>query len=100
MMTGEWGLLAECDRMVESIRSRIADLKEEAGLADSVKKRAAMLARELQYRNDSDSTPSVFSTQTVMPVPQQSANGRRSSDAPIKVNVLADEYWDLGRYLR
>ena len=90
----------ECDRLVENIRSRIADLKEESGLADLVKKRAGMLSKELQYGNDSDSAPSVFSVQSVMPVPAQSENGRRSTDAPIRVNVLADDYWDLSRYLR
>ena len=89
----------ECDRMVESIRARIADLKEESCLADLVKKRAAMIAKDLKYRNDSDSIPSVFSTQLIMPSPIKSENGRRSTDAPISVNVIADDYWDLGRYL-
>ncbi|MGD8324550.1 MAG: hypothetical protein PVF50_09295 [Gammaproteobacteria bacterium] len=90
----------ECDRMVESIRSRIADLKEETQLADLVKKRAAMIAKELKYRDDSDSMPSAFSVPQIMPSLTHEKGGRRETDAPIRVNVIADDYWDLSRYLR
>jgi hypothetical protein len=90
----------ECDRMVDTIRARIADLKEEARLPDIVKSRAAQISRELEYRNDSDSVPTVVSVQTIMPSAGQPDNNRRSSDAPIKINVLADDYWDLTQYLR
>ncbi len=90
----------ECDRMVESIRSRIADLKEETQLADLVKKRAAMIVRELTYANDSDSLPSAFSVPQIMPSLNDDRNGRRGSDAPIKVNVISEDYWDLSRFLR
>ncbi len=37
----------ECDRMVENIRIRIADLKEEANLHGLVKQRVALIAKEL-----------------------------------------------------
>ena len=90
----------ECDRMVENIRTRIADLKEEGRLADFVKKRAAMLSKELKYTNDSDAAPSSFSTQIIMPSPNLEGEGRRSSDAPLSVNVVSDDYWDLSRYFR
>jgi hypothetical protein len=95
-----FGNRRECDRMVENIRSRIADLKEETQLADQVKKRAAMIIRELSYRDDSDSLPSVFSVPQIMPSLTVDNNGRRGSDAPIKVNVISDDYWDLSRFLR
>lgn len=90
----------ECDRMVENIRSRIADLKEETRLADLVKKRAAMIVRELDYRNDTDSRPGPFSVPKIAPSINQDNNGRRGTDAPIKVNVMTDDYWDLSRFLR
>ena len=90
----------ECDRMVESIRSRIADLKEETQLADLVKKRAAMIARELKYRDETDSRPSAFSVPLIMPSLNDDKNGRRGADAPIKINVIADDFWDLSGYLR
>jgi predicted nuclease with TOPRIM domain len=95
-----FGKRRECDRMVENIRSRIADLKEETQLADLVKKRAAMIARELTYRNESDSLPSAFCIPQIKPSLNHENNGRRGSDAPIKVNVISDDYWDLSRYLR
>jgi hypothetical protein len=86
--------------MVESIRGRIADLKEETRLADIVKIRAATIAKDFDYRSESDTSPNVFSVQTIVAVPGEAGDDRRSSDAPIKVNVLADDYWDLSRYLR
>ena len=90
----------ECDRMVESIRGRIADLKQEDGLADVVRQRAAMLRKDLQYRNDTDASPTPFSTPTIAPLIDDKHLARRSTDAPVHVNVLADDYWDLSRYLR
>lgn len=90
----------ECDRMVENIRSRIADLKEDSKLADVVRKRAALIAPELKYRDDTDSMPSAFCVPQISPSLSHSSNGRRDTDAPIKVNVIADDYWDLSRFLR
>jgi hypothetical protein len=96
----KFGDRRECDRMVESIRSRIADLKQESGLADLVRQRAAMLAKEMQYRNENDPVPSPFSTPTIAPLIDDKHLARRSTDAPVHVNVLADDYWDLSRFLR
>lgn len=96
----KFGDRRECDRMVESIRSRIADLKHETGLADLVRQRAGMLAKELQFRNDSDAAPTPFSTPTIAPLIDDKHLARRSTDAPVHVNVVADDYWDLSRFLR
>ena len=90
----------ECDRMVESIRGRIADLKQEERLADVVRQRAAMLSKDLQYRNENDAVPTPFSTPTIAPLIDDKHLARRATDAPVHVNVLADDYWDLSRYLR
>jgi hypothetical protein len=90
----------ECDRMVESIRGRIADLRESSTLADQVRQRAAVLAKELKYRNDSDTMATPFSTPMIMPALGLDSKGRREADAPIAVNVIADDYWDLSRFLR
>jgi len=89
-----------CDRMVESIRAMIADLKADTRLADVVKARAAMIAKDFEYRNASDSTPNVSCVHTIVPVSCHVDNKRRSTDAPIRLNVLADDFWDLSRYLR
>jgi hypothetical protein len=90
----------ECDRLVESIRSRIADLKEESRLADLVRKRSALIARDLRFPNESDSLPSAFSVPEIAPSLDQEQQGRRGSDKPIRVNVIADDFWDLSRFLR
>lgn len=90
----------ECDRMVESIRGRIADLKQDEGLADQVRQRAAMLSKELKYRNDTDAVPTPFSTSTIAPLIDDKHLARRATDAPVHVNVLADDFWDLSRYLK
>jgi DNA repair exonuclease SbcCD ATPase subunit len=90
----------ECDRMVESIRGRIADLKQEEKLADLVRQRAGMLSKELQYRNANDAVPTPFSTPTIAALIDDKHLARRSTDAPVHVNVLADDYWDLSRFLR
>ncbi|HMB71928.1 MAG TPA: hypothetical protein VKQ06_00035 [Gammaproteobacteria bacterium] len=89
----------ECDRMVESIRSRIADLKAESKLAELVRQRAARISTELQYRSETDTVPGVFSLNRIMPSANAKRYGRRSADAAIEVNVLADDYWDLSRHL-
>ena len=48
----------DCDRMVERIRERIDELKQQKTLADQVKKRADQLLTEMKYRNETDSVPS------------------------------------------
>ena len=89
----------ECDRMVEHIRSRIADLKEETNLAAIVKSRVETISSSLSYAKDTDTIPTVFSLQQVPQVTGEGHNRRRSTDVPIDVNVLVDDYWDISRYL-
>ena len=90
----------ECDRLVESIRSRIADLKEASQLPDLVRKRSAMIVRDLKFPNESDSLPSAFSVPEIRPSLDQEQQSRRGADAPIRINVIADDFWDLSRFLR
>jgi hypothetical protein len=96
----KFGDRRECDRMVECIRDRIADLKQQKNLAELVKQRASFLARELAYRNETDVVPTAFSTTAIKSLPTTDNKGRRDSDLPLRINVIADDYWDLGGYLR
>lgn len=100
----KFGERRECDRMVERIRERIEDLKQQKTLADLVKKRADQLLTEMRYRNDTDSVPSIDCVQLISRTAgvQASENemNRRASDAPLRVNVLADDYWDLLSVMR
>jgi hypothetical protein len=100
----KFGDRRDCDRMVERVREKIEELKQQKSLADHVKKRADVLLAELKYRNDTDSVPTVDCLQLIVraPAAQSSENepARRSSDVPLRINVLADGYWDLLDILR
>ena len=100
----KFGDRRDCDRMVERVREKIEELKQQKTLADHVKKRTDQLLTEVKYRNDTDSVPTVESVQLVSRVAAGQANdaelARRVSDAPLRINVLADDYWDLLDVLR
>jgi len=100
----KFGDRRDCDRMVERIREKIEELKQQKTLADQVKKRADQLLTEMKYRNDTDSVPTIECLQLISRSPgvQASDNdlARRASDAPIRINVLADDYWDLLAVMR
>jgi hypothetical protein len=99
----KFGDRRDCDRMVERIRERIEELKQQKTLADQVKKRADQLLGSAKYRSDNDSVPAVECTEAIERVAGQSTEQdltRRASDAPLRVNVLADDYWDLFSVLR
>ena len=100
----KFGDRRDCDRMVERVREKIEELKQQKALADRVKKRADQLLTEVKYRNETDSVPTIESVQLI----SRTAGGqgadndlaRRESDAPLRINVLADNYWELVDILR
>ena len=100
----KFGDRRDCDRMVEWIREKIEELKQQKTIADQVKRRTDLLLTEIKYRNDTDSVPGVDSLQLISRNPGVQANelelARRASDAPLRTNVLADDYWDLLSVLR
>lgn len=99
----KFGDRRDCDRMVERVREKIEELKQQKTLADQVKRRTDVLLTEVKYRNETDSIPSVDSVQLVSRNAGMQANEdltRRASDAPLRVNVIADDYWDLMSVMR
>jgi DNA repair exonuclease SbcCD ATPase subunit len=100
----KFGDRRDCDRMVERIREKIEELKQQKTLADNVKKRTDLLLAEVKYRGDNDSVPMLECLQLVSRSPGVQASelemSRRASDAPLRINVLADDYWDLLSILR
>jgi hypothetical protein len=100
----KFGERRECDQLVERIRERIEELKQQKTLADQVKRRADQLLTEMRYRNDTDSVPNVDCLQMISRTPGVQASehelARRASDAPLRVNVLADDYWELLSVMR
>jgi hypothetical protein len=90
-----------CDQMVERIRERIEQLNGDKQLADRIKLRADVLINEVRYRHDSDSTPM---REGVAEIAQRVGAGARRDpgrpeEAPLRINVLEDDFWDLSTVL-
>ncbi len=100
----KFGDRRDCDRMVERIREKIEELKQQKTFADQVKRRTDLLLAEVKYRNESDSVPAIESLQMINRTPAAQASeldmARRTSDAPLRINVVADGYWDLLSVMR
>ena len=100
----KFGDRRDCDRMVERIREKIEELKQQKTFADQVKRRTDLLLSEAKYRNDTDSVPNIESLQVVSRTPGAQVSeldmARRASDAPLRINVVADDYWDLLAVMR
>jgi hypothetical protein len=98
----KFGDRRDCDRMVERVRERIEDLRQQKTLADQVKRRTDYLLGEMKYRNETDSVPTIESAELIQrTIGEQPVDlSRRSSDAPLRINVLADDYWELFSVVR
>ena len=98
----KFGDRRDCDRMVERIRERILELQQQKDLADQVKRRTDYLMGQMTYRNETDSLPTVDSVGNIPPrISQPGENpSRRTSDGPIRTNVLTEEFWDIFAVLR
>jgi hypothetical protein len=100
----KFGDRRDCDRMVEQIREKIEALKQQKTFADQVKRRTDLLLADVKYRNETDSVPTIESVQLTPRMPGASVDelemARRASDAPLRINVVADDYWDLLTVMR
>jgi hypothetical protein len=92
-----------CDHMVERIRERVEELRTDKTLADKVKRRTDRLVNEMRYRNETDSAPMPECVKRIVTAPEPETGGgpmRRASDAPLQINVVENDYWDLHSILR
>lgn len=87
-----------CDQMVGRIREQIAAVNADKQLPDRIKARADYLLNKVQYRNETDATPMPESLAEIVVSPEREVDGKLA-EAPIRANVLADDYWDLMNYL-
>jgi hypothetical protein len=94
----KFGDRRSCDQMVERIRERINDLNADRQLADHVKRRADRLVNQVEYRHESDSIP-MRSGLAEIPVSVAQQSGDRTTGAPLRVNVIEDNFWDLTQVL-
>jgi hypothetical protein len=97
----QFGDRSVCDEMVERVRVRVQELNRDSRLADMVKHRADLLMNDVQYRHETDATPMRSSLSEIQRIPDALYRNaaRRSAGAPLRVNVLQDDYWELSRNL-
>ncbi|HSG67005.1 MAG TPA: hypothetical protein VLD39_18505, partial [Gammaproteobacteria bacterium] len=92
----------DCDRLVERIRGRISELKDQKAIADAVKRRTDHLLSQVRYGDDSSAVPTSECFASIPPQVPGAVGGaptNRASDAPLRINVLADDFWDVLRVL-
>jgi hypothetical protein len=79
-----------------AIREKIEELKQQKTFADQVKRRTDLLLAEVQYRNETDSVPTVEGLQLIPRTPGGQVDelemARRTTDA-LRLNVVADDYY-------
>ncbi len=99
----KFGDRRDCDRLVERIRGRIGELGDQKAIADAVKVRTDHLLVEASFADEKSTVPLSETFVGIPPeVPSAANNGvqqKRASDAPLRVNVLADDYWDVLKVL-
>jgi hypothetical protein len=94
----KFGDRRDCDRLVERIRARIGDLRDQKKTADGVKVRTDFLLTQVRYTTETDSVPQAESLDVIAPQVPAAGEGiqnKRASDAPLRLNVLSEDYWDL-----
>ena len=97
----KYGDRGDCDRMVERIRERIEDLRQHKTLTDDVRRRTDYLVNRVKYADETNALPTIESVATTsLTLPQADDDPMsRSSDPPLKINVLQDGYWELSSVL-
>jgi len=97
----KFGDRRDCDRLVDRIRSRLSELKDQKQIADAVKLRTDYLLSVATYSDESSSVPLSEAFASIPPhVPGLTETpSKRASDAPLRINVLADDYWDVLKIL-
>lgn len=98
----KFGDRRHCDQMVERVRERVEELRQDKSIGERIKRRTDLLLGELQYRNETDAVPGDDCVATIQ-INIGAAPGtpaRRTTDAPLRVNVLAENYWDIAAVLR
>jgi hypothetical protein len=98
----KFGDRRDCDRLVERIRGRITELKDQKTIADAVKLRTDYLLSQVRYGDDTSAVPTAECFTSIPPQVPGATGGapmNRASDAPLRINVLADDFWDVLRVL-
>lgn len=88
-----YGSEGDCKALIALIQSAIASLRPTSAWNAEIDARMRILNDEIRYRSERETVPMASTVAHIsLLVKQGQVGGRR---APIEVNVLADEYWDL-----
>jgi hypothetical protein len=95
----KFGDRRDCDRMVERIREKLNELKQQ-NYAEHVRRRTEALMADVRYRTDTDAVPMPECVESIPVTLEGEQPARRASDAPLRINVLTEDYWELLSALR
>lgn len=84
-----YGDKPECDEIIAQVRKRTEALEKASDFADTMRKRAKLMADKAVFRNDSDAVPVSISVATIYLI---DANGKVKEE---EANLVGDNYWNL-----
>jgi len=85
-----YGDADRCQFVTDHIGKRVRELSDDSGLLMRTAERAAWLAKQVEYRNEDDTIPESAGLALLIVSVKQP-----NEYAPLNVNVLAQEYWDI-----
>ncbi len=94
-----YGNRGDCEFLMDKIRIRVEEMKNDKTHADQLKARVEYLRKQAEYRKDEDTIPAAASMNSI-PLSLPGYDPSRSvAGVPIDVNILADDYWELLKVL-
>lgn len=90
-----YGSVAECRALSQNVEAVTRRLDAGDKLMSQMRRRAEYLRANAQYRRESDTVPVAASFSTVPLLMREAGENGPADDRLIRVNVLADEYWDV-----
>jgi DNA repair exonuclease SbcCD ATPase subunit len=81
-----------CKLLIEKIQGAIVTLGARASLDADIQARARMLTNQVKFRSERETVPMAASLARIELPARPGSAARR---APLEVNVLAEEFWDL-----
>jgi chromosome segregation ATPase len=94
-----YGDVSDCRRLGQRVARAVADLDRSDDWPARSQRRAAWLRRVVHYRQDSDVIPGPGALDLVPAAVPAGGDASPADGSAIAVNVLADDYWDLGSVL-
>lgn len=94
-----YGSRSDCEYLMKSVAEVAASLTSRRSYGDELKARTEMLNKQVEFRNERDTIPDATTlSKLATSVPGFDAR-RTISTMPKDVNVLTEDYWDIGKLL-